>query len=72
MDINGGISYFKMEYSYSKNDSNNEIYYKRSAGEGIRTLEGLRQRILSPPPLTAWVPLQSYYGFAVPLKRTFP
>ena len=32
---------------------------KISAGEGIRTLEGLRQRILSPPPLTAWVPLQS-------------
>jgi hypothetical protein len=47
----------------------NEYNSKRSAGEGIRTLEGLRQRILSPPPLTAWVPLQLYYGFAVPLKN---
>ena len=32
-----------------------------SAGEGIRTLEGLRQRILSPPPLAARAPLHMNY-----------
>ena len=36
-------------------------YEKVSAGEGIRTLVGLRQRILSPPPLSARVPLQPLY-----------
>ena len=35
------------------------IIERINAGEGIRTLEGLRQRILSPPPLSAREPLHN-------------